>query len=148
MSDSMRPHRRQPTRLPRPWDSPGKNTGVGCHLQPFTKQLLYTLHSDIRVIPANRVLYHLIYISTKSIYHSKILWTQIINLTFIQSKAKMRLELHGLSAFIVYLVLFIVIPATYICKHWRIRLLVYPLKQSKFYQWANKKKCGMPSSQM
>ena len=26
----MRPHRRQPTRLPRPWDSPGKNTGVGC----------------------------------------------------------------------------------------------------------------------
>ena len=25
------PHRRQPTRLPRPWDSPGKNTGVGCH---------------------------------------------------------------------------------------------------------------------
>ena len=31
MSDSVRPHRRQPTSLPRPWDSPGKNTGVGCH---------------------------------------------------------------------------------------------------------------------
>ena len=30
MSDSVRPHR-QPTRLPCPWDSPGKNTGVGCH---------------------------------------------------------------------------------------------------------------------
>ena len=28
--DSVRPHRRQPTRLPCPWDSPGKNTGVGC----------------------------------------------------------------------------------------------------------------------
>ena len=27
----MRPHRRHTTRLPRPWDSPGKNTGVGCH---------------------------------------------------------------------------------------------------------------------
>ena len=27
----MRPHRRQPTRLPCPWDSPGKNTGVGYH---------------------------------------------------------------------------------------------------------------------
>ena len=27
----MRPQRRQPTRLPHPWDSPGKNTGVGCH---------------------------------------------------------------------------------------------------------------------
>ena len=31
MSDSVRPHRRQPTRLPNPRDSPGKNTGVGCH---------------------------------------------------------------------------------------------------------------------
>ena len=31
MSDSVRPQRQQPTRLPRPWDSPGKNTGVGCH---------------------------------------------------------------------------------------------------------------------
>ena len=31
MSHSARPHRRQPTRLPGPWDSPGKNTGVGCH---------------------------------------------------------------------------------------------------------------------
>ena len=31
MSDSVRPHKRQPTRLPRPWHSPGKNTGVGCH---------------------------------------------------------------------------------------------------------------------
>ena len=28
---TLQPHRRQPTRLPRPWDSPGKNTGVGCH---------------------------------------------------------------------------------------------------------------------
>ena len=32
MSDSLQPHRRQPTRLPRPWGSPGKNTGVGCHV--------------------------------------------------------------------------------------------------------------------
>ena len=31
MSDSVWPHRWQPTRLPRPWDSPDKNTGVGCH---------------------------------------------------------------------------------------------------------------------
>ena len=31
LSDSVRPHRWQPTRLPCPWDSPGKNTGVGCH---------------------------------------------------------------------------------------------------------------------
>ena len=31
MSNSVRPHRRQPTRLHHPWDSPGKNIGVGCH---------------------------------------------------------------------------------------------------------------------
>ena len=31
MSDSERPHRQQPTWLPGPWASPGKNTGVGCH---------------------------------------------------------------------------------------------------------------------
>ena len=28
---TLRPHRQQPTRLPHLWDSPGKNTGVGCH---------------------------------------------------------------------------------------------------------------------
>ena len=31
VSDSVRPHRRQPTRPLCPWDSPGKSTGVGCH---------------------------------------------------------------------------------------------------------------------
>ena len=31
MSNCVQPQRRQPTRLPRPWDSPSKNTGVGCH---------------------------------------------------------------------------------------------------------------------
>jgi len=28
---TLRPYRQQPTRLPHPWDSPGKNTGIGCH---------------------------------------------------------------------------------------------------------------------
>ena len=31
MSNSVQPHRRQPIKLHHPWDSPGKNTGVGCH---------------------------------------------------------------------------------------------------------------------
>ena len=31
MSDSVRPHRQQPTRPPHPWGSPGKNIGVSCH---------------------------------------------------------------------------------------------------------------------
>ena len=39
VSDSVQPHGLQPTRLPRPWDSPGKNTGVGCHfLLQYIKQ--------------------------------------------------------------------------------------------------------------
>ena len=33
MSNSVRLHRQQLTRLPCPWDSPGKNTGEGCHLK-------------------------------------------------------------------------------------------------------------------
>ena len=38
MTDSVWPHRLQPTRLPGPWASPGKNTGVGCHfLLPWMK---------------------------------------------------------------------------------------------------------------
>ena len=31
VSDSVQPHRQQPIKLPHPWDSPGKNIGVGCH---------------------------------------------------------------------------------------------------------------------
>ena len=31
MSNSVQPHRQQPTKMPHSWDSPGKNTGVGCH---------------------------------------------------------------------------------------------------------------------
>ena len=50
MSDSVRPHRRQPTRLPRPWDSPGKNTGVGCHF------LLQCMKVNVKVKSLSRVL--------------------------------------------------------------------------------------------
>ena len=56
VSDSVRPHRRQPTRLPGPWDSPGKNTGVGCHFllqsmkvksESEVAQLCLTLHNPM-----------------------------------------------------------------------------------------------------
>ena len=39
MSNPVRPHRRKPTRLPCPWDSPGKNTGVDCHFLLQCRQL-------------------------------------------------------------------------------------------------------------
>ena len=44
VSDSVRPHRQQPTRLPRSWDSPGKNTGVGCH---FLLQCMKVSESEV-----------------------------------------------------------------------------------------------------
>ena len=43
MSDSVRPHRQQPTRLPRPWDSPGENTGVSFH---FLLQCMKVKHES------------------------------------------------------------------------------------------------------
>ena len=41
MSDSVRPQRQQPTRLPSPWDSPGKSTEVGCHCLLYFQIDLY-----------------------------------------------------------------------------------------------------------
>ena len=43
---TLRPHRRQPTRLPRPWDSQGKSTGVGCHF--LLQQLMTRRTKDSR----------------------------------------------------------------------------------------------------
>ena len=50
MSDSVWPHRRQPTRLPRPWDSPGKNTGVGCHFFLQCVKVKVKLLSHVRLL--------------------------------------------------------------------------------------------------
>ena len=49
VSDSVQPQRRQPTRLPRPRDSPGKNTGVGCHF------LLQCMKGKVKVKSLSRV---------------------------------------------------------------------------------------------
>ena len=49
MFDSVRSHRWQPTRLPHPWDSPGKNTGVGCHF------LLQCMKVKVKVKSLSRV---------------------------------------------------------------------------------------------
>ena len=57
MSDPHRPHGLQPTRLLRPWDSPSKSTGVGCHwfqktvacLQKYDK-IFHIGHSIVTLI--------------------------------------------------------------------------------------------------
>ena len=73
MSDSVQPHRRQPTRLPHPWDSPGKNTGVGCHFllqcmkvkrESEVAQLCPTLHDPMDCSPPGS--------SIHGIFHSEV----------------------------------------------------------------------------
>ena len=55
MSDSSRPHGLQRTRLLRPWDFPGKNTGVGCHclLRPSASTLLVIQFPHAETPPTN-----------------------------------------------------------------------------------------------
>ena len=57
VSDSVRPQRWPPTRLPRPWDSPGKSAGVGCH---FLLQGISPAQGLNLGLPhCRRILYHL-----------------------------------------------------------------------------------------
>ena len=59
----MRPHRRQPTRLPCPWDSLGKNTGVGCHC------LLLAQHGILNIIEISRHLKYQKSVHQGSLWH-------------------------------------------------------------------------------
>ena len=54
---TLRPHRWQPTRLPRPWESPGKNTGVGCHF--LLQGIFPTQGSYLDLLHCMWILYHL-----------------------------------------------------------------------------------------
>ena len=49
---SMQPHRRQPTRLPHPWESPGKNTGVGCRFSDFIAEHFYPFTLSLNFLHA------------------------------------------------------------------------------------------------
>ena len=57
VSDSLRPHRLQPTRLLCPWDSPGRNTGVGCHF--LLQEIFPTQGSNLGLPYCRQMLYHL-----------------------------------------------------------------------------------------
>ena len=84
---TLRPHRRQPTRLSCPWDSPGKNTGVGCHFllqsmkvksESEVAQSCPTLHNPIDCsLPGS---------SVHGIFQARVLeWGAIAYLTTLQS---------------------------------------------------------------
>ena len=57
LSDSLRPHGLWPTRLLCPWNSPGKNTGVGCH--SLLQGICSTQGSNLGFPPCRQILYHL-----------------------------------------------------------------------------------------
>ena len=57
MSDSWRPHRLWPTRLLCSWDSPSKNTGMGCHFLP--QGIFLTQGSNLGLLHCRQILYHL-----------------------------------------------------------------------------------------
>ena len=57
MSNSLRPYRLQPTRLLYPWDSPGKNAGIGCHA--LLQGIFPTQRSNPGLPHGKRILYHL-----------------------------------------------------------------------------------------
>ena len=84
MSKSVRPYGLQPTRLPCPWDSPGKNTGVGCHAllqeifltQGLNLNLLCFLHwqvSSLSLQPPGKPIQHSSHMGKKryEIYQSR-----------------------------------------------------------------------------
>ena len=56
VSDSLRPYRLQPVSLLCPWDSSGKNTGVGCHA--LLQRVFLTQGSNLGLLHCRQILYH------------------------------------------------------------------------------------------
>ena len=54
VSNSVRPNRWQPTRLPCSWDSPGKNTGMGCHFLLQSMKVRVKSHCRVRLLVTPR----------------------------------------------------------------------------------------------
>ena len=99
MSDSVRPHRQQPTRLPRPWDSPGKNTGVGCHFllqcikvksESEVAQSCLTLHNPMDCSPPGS--------SVHGIFQARVLNYHTIALISHASKVMLKISKLGFNS--------------------------------------------------
>ena len=103
MSNSVRPHRQQPTRLPSPWDSPGKNTGVGCHFllqhmkvksESKVAQLCPTLQDPMDCsLPGSLV---------HGIFHARVLEWVAISFSFFSHKGHLIIKLFILPKVYFY----------------------------------------------
>ena len=81
MSDYVELHRRQPTRLLCPWDSPGKNTGVGCHA--LLQGIFPTQESNLCLLHCRQSLYPLSHVGSPNADH--IIWHLVISFANIFS---------------------------------------------------------------
>ena len=86
VSNSLRPHGLYPTRLLRPWDSPGKSTRVGCH--SLLQGIFLTQESNLGLLHYRQILYHLSYRETQ------IVRTHIKETTRIQDPASSNHQYH------------------------------------------------------
>ena len=97
MSDSVQPQRWQPTRLPRPWDSPGTNTGVGCHfLLQCMKVKSESEVAQLCLTPSNPMDCSLPGSSIHGIFQARVLeWVPLSSPTFIREvQIKITMKRH------------------------------------------------------
>ena len=87
MSDSVRTHRRQLIRLPSPWDSPGKNTGVGCYF--LLQRIFPTQGMNPILLHCRLTLYHLSHQGTREY--------EITSVQFSHSVVSDSFRPHGLQ---------------------------------------------------
>ena len=102
MSDSLRPHKRQPTRLPHPWEYPGKSTGVGCHC---------LFHGN--VLRDTKILF-ITYIISFNLHTT--LWSRCMLLLSILHSQGMTLLLSHLASISVFYIL-LYMPITTVLSH-------------------------------
>ena len=110
MSDSVRPHRQEPIRFCHPWDSPGKNTGVGCH---FLLQWM-KVKSESEVVQSCPTLRDLVDCSLSGssvhgIFQARILECDVIafseSITYSSLKCPLRFNVHWPSPEAIFTVM-------------------------------------------
>ena len=142
MSNSVRPHRRQPTRLSCPWDSPGKNTGVGCHFplqcmkvknQSEVAQLCPTLSNPMDCSPPGS--------SIQGIFQAGVLEWGAIAFSLLLWSAT-----YKNSSFLTDLWLECVVKLLSFCQYDRIEIAFHLSFNFSYYEWSLAYFCFYPHS--
>ena len=110
MSDSLRPHELQPSRLLRPWDFPGKNTGMGCHF--LLQGIFPTQGLNPGLLHCRQTLHHLSHQEAKLmlVNDSLVYFASFIYSSIIASTLYSHLFFLSLSFFFFFLSIPLFIP--------------------------------------